>query len=173
MTRVTAGILLLPVFLVLGAHDLAAHGEATLRGPGGPVAAGEAVALHGSDFEPGEPHRLVLRGALNEYELRTVSAGADSTFAVEVTVPAEAAPGRYRVVALAGDGDEVATFDLPVTAAGSENESASETGHEGGALEARADEMPVERTRAGIEWGIIGLVIGLAGGLGVGLLRRG
>ena len=37
---------------------------------------------------------------------------------------------------------------------------------------ARADELPIERSRAGFEWGVIGLIIGLAAGLGIAMVRH-
>jgi hypothetical protein len=37
---------------------------------------------------------------------------------------------------------------------------------------ARAEEISIERNRSGIEWGFIGLIVGGAGGLGIGLLGR-
>jgi len=46
--------------------------------------------------------------------VRTDSAGA---FAALVLVPAVATPGAYRLVAVADDGDEVATLDVTVVAA--------------------------------------------------------
>ncbi len=36
---------------------------------------------------------------------------------------------------------------------------------------ARAEELPIQRSRRGAEWGVIGLLIGLAAGLGVSLIR--
>lgn len=177
MTRLDVGILAFLAFLALGPAEAAAHGDATLEGPDGTVGAGQGITLSGAGFAPGESHRLVLRGTLDDYELGTATAGADSTFTVELAVPAGARPGQYRVVALAPDGDEVATLDLPVTAARETAEEAdagasgsTSSGRSG--PEARADEIVIERSRAGIEWGVIGLVIGLAGGLGVGLFRR-
>lgn len=173
MTRLTTGTLVLLAVLALGPAEAAAHGDATLKGPDGPVAAGREISLRGSGFEPGESHRLILRGTLDDFELGTGTADPDSTFTVEVAGPIGARPGRYRVVALAPDGDEVATLDLPVTAARETPEEADAGASEGNvpgrsSPEARADEMVIQRERAGIEWGVIGLV----GGLGVGLLRR-
>jgi len=175
-TRTAATVLAL---LALVTAEAAAHGEATLKSPVKSVAAGASLTLDGDDFEPGESQRLLLKGALRDYELGTASASADSTFSLQVVVPGDVRPGQYRVVAMAPDGDEVATLDMTVTAAS----SAADEGHEhmdpapGGSghasAEARADDIVVERNRSGVEWGLIGLIIGLAGGLGVGLLARG
>ena len=173
-TRVKSSIPAL-AFLAFGAGNLAAHGEATLKSPSETVPAGAMIVLNGASFAPGEEHLLLLRGALSEYELGRAIAGPDSTFTVEIMVPVDARPGQYRIVALAPDGDEVATLDMPVLAAtggaAAPSHAAGGEGH-GMAPEARADEIVIQRNRAGIEWGIIGLVIGLAGGLGAGLWRR-
>ena len=37
---------------------------------------------------------------------------------------------------------------------------------------ARAADLPIQRSRSGAEWGVIGLVIGLMGDLGVSMIRR-
>lgn len=174
LRRFVAGCLALLACLVLGPANAAAHGDATLEGPDGPVPAGQRMTLAGRGFVPDEIHRIVLRGTLDEVELTTVAAGADSTFTEEVTVPRDARPGQYRIVALAPDGDEVATLDVPVTASSDREPEESVAGADSGGQGsgARAGERVIRRNRAGVEWGVIGLVIGLAGGLGLGLLRR-
>lgn len=174
-TLTTLGLL---AFFALAPPKLAAHGDATLESSAASVRVGEALALSGSLFVPGEAHRLVLRGTMSEYELGEVTAGSDSTFTRRLSIPADVRPGQYRLVAIAPDGDEVATLDLPVLAAerSSGSGAAAATGDETGSpagTEARADEIEIQRSRAGLEWGVIGLVIGLAGGLGLGLIRRG
>lgn len=187
-TPVTMLVLALLAAPVPGAAEAAVHGEATLEASVTSAPAGTTVTLTGALFSPGEAHRLVLRGTLDDYEIGTVTAGADSTFVEEISIPRGVRPGNYRLVAIAPDGDEVATLDLPVLAA---RETAGTSGDRAGAAEggdgsvghaetddgtptreARADEIRIERSRAGVEWGVIGLVIGLAGGLGATLLRR-
>lgn len=173
MALATLGLLAL---LVVVPSDVAAHGDAILESSAASVPAGGSVTLSGSLFAPGEAHRLVLRGTLDEHELGEVTADSDSTFTRAFEIPADVRPGRYRVVAIAPDGDEVANLDLPVLAAERSASASDESGADEAAPptpEARADELEIERSRAGIEWGAIGLVIGLAGGLGLGLIRRG
>ncbi|MBI4538272.1 MAG: hypothetical protein HY704_02010 [Gemmatimonadetes bacterium] len=157
-----------------------AHGEGVLKSSGSSAAAGSSLPVQGSSFERGVHLRLVLVGALEEYALGEATADSAGAFALEVRVPREAKTGQYRLVAVAPDGDRVATLDLMVTEAGAdaggpESEPASEqhAGHEEVQAAARADEMPMERPWSGAEWGVIGLLIGLAGGLGIALLRRG
>lgn len=182
--RGTTSMVTMLALLAFGAGEVAAHGEATLRSSSASVAAGGAITLSGAGFAPGQAHRLLLRSTLEDYELRSVTATADSTFTVEVPIPAQLRSGQYRIVAVAPDGDEVATLDLPVLTAatpqsagghaeGAEHEDASGEGNAAPGPEARADEIVIERSRAGVEWAFLGLVIGLAGGLGVGLLRKG
>lgn len=190
-------ILALPALalLALGAAEAAArgtgevpfHGDATLESPTTSLVAGEFLTLHGSSFVPGQKHRLVLRGVLDEYVLGAVTAAADSTFAVEMRVPGEAGGGQFRVVAVAPDGDDVATLDLALTAApvarteatpadqaGASQGAGTDTRAEPVAASggARTEELVIQRSRAGFEWSVIGLVVGLAGGLGVGLIGR-
>lgn len=180
MLRWTTSALAAIALLALVAGEAAAHGEATLTSPSSSATAGSALTLMGSGFVPGEAHRLLLRGTLEEHELRSVTAGVDSAFTAEVSLPADARPGQYRIVAVAPDGAEVATLDVPLLAArgGQEGDEHAAGGAGSGVTDqdrprARADEIRIDRSRAGLEWGVIGLVVGLAGGLGAGLLGRG
>jgi len=159
-----------------------AHPEATLRAARAAVAAGTALPVTGENFAANGKVLLALRGALGEYRLVEVTATGEGTLSVSLHIPAEVRPGRYQLVALADDGDVVARLELTLEppAAGSAVESGSGAeddpapGQMAGQHDrmARADELPIQRSRNGLEWGIIGLVVGLAGGLGLGLLRR-
>jgi len=162
------------------------HEEAVLKSSKSTVAAGDSLPLVGSEFEPGETFKLRLQGALNEYELPSVKADSSGRFTFTVRIPSEVHPGVYRVVAIAPDGDEAAAIDLTVlpgaagvSAASAESSAASaaaadwrEQAH-AEAGNGRADAIPIERSRSGAEWGVIGLLVGLAGGLGISLWRRG
>lgn len=174
MIRVRRTTATLLAFLAFGTGEAYAHGEATLKSAVKSVAAGASLTLNGDDFEAGESSRLVLKGALKDYELGSVTAKADSTFTTDVVVPADARPGQYRIVAMGPDGDEDATLDMVVTAAGESGDTGPEgmAGMQQPAGTARADEITVQRNLSGMGWGLIGVVIGLAGGLGVGLLRK-
>ncbi len=154
-----------------------AHEEAVLKSDRSSVAAGASLPVRGSDFEKNSTVRLRLLGALDEYDLAgEVKADGEGTFTYEVTIPSAVRAGEYQVVAIASDGDVVARLDLtvlpaaaPMAGAMDEGSTAEGTMHD---PEARAEEITIARDRSGIEWGVIGLVIGLAGGLGVGLIRR-
>lgn len=169
------------VVLGLAAATLsaAAHPEATLKSTRTSVAAGSTMPVEGLEFDAGATVQLVLRGALAEYELRSVTPGDEGTFQLDLEIPRETRPGEYRLVALASDGDVHAQLDVVVMAAApqdmmeeGEHEMAGDSGERGGMDGmARADEIPIERSRAGIEWGVIGLLIGIAGGAGAVILR--
>lgn len=153
------------------------HPEATLKSPVTSIEAGAALPLSGEEFIAGDPVTLVLRGVLDEIELRAVTPEEGGVFSIELPVPSEVSPGTYRVVAVASDGDVIASLDLTVLAAqvvladehaaiGEESAEHDEVGPV-----ARADERPIERSRGGMEWGLIGLLVGLAGGGGMAMLR--
>lgn len=150
------------------------HPEATLKSPLTSVAAGAALPLQGEEFLPGDAVQLVLRGPLSEYLLGPAVAADDGTFAIELSIPADVDPGGYRLVALSSDGDVSASLELTVAPAapvGSGAGAQDQDEHDAMTPVARSDERPIERSRAGIEWGVLGLLVGLAAGWGLGLLR--
>jgi len=163
--------------LALGA---AVHPSATLRSPSSSVAAGATLQLQGEEFDAGETTTLMLRGPLSEYDLRDVTADEDGTFQIALAIPGDVRPGQYRLVSLAPDGDVSASLDITVSAATTMmRDEGEENGQEGpgemaemGAAMARADEIPIERTRSGIGWGLIGLFVGLTAGGGAALVVR-
>ena len=169
---ITAGL----VSITTGADAVTVHPEATLKSPRTSVAAGTAIPLNGEKFQENQTVRLVLRGALAEYPLLAVTADGAGEFALALDIPRDVRPGRYRIDAIADDGDAVAKLDLTVEAAAPVREdgmpAAGETGHADMEMKARADELPIERSRSGMEWGVIGVLIGLAAGLGIGLVRK-
>lgn len=166
------------LFLALLPRAAWAHGEGVLKVGVNSVAAGSMLAIEGSSFEKGTRLRLVLVGALEEYALQEVTTDTVGAFGTQVRLPGGARPGQYRLVAVAPDGDRVASVDLAVTVAmAGDGGQAVQEGHgagpgEGGELMVRAGEMPMERSWSAAEWGVIGLLIGLAGGAGVALLLR-
>lgn len=186
LRRTRRASLLLGVVLLVGAalvvpRPAAAHEEAVLEASAAAVAAGSSLELTGSDFTADEEFRLRLLGALEEHDLGTVTADSAGQFRLDLELPADVRQGRYQLVALAPDGDEVARLDLNVTAATSaggedarpaaEGAGTAGEGSPGGRDEARADEMEIERSRSGVEWAALLLVVGLSGGLGARLLR--
>lgn len=178
-TAIPAIAVLLALLALPAAGAPALHEEAVLESPSSAVPAGSPLALDGRDFTAGEAYTLRLEGTLREYDLRKVEPGEDGTFSLEVEIPAEVRPGSYQLVAVAPDGDVVARLDLAVLRGASgdpaagDGDGGSEAGDRSGADAARSDEMELERDRGALEWGVIGLLVGLAGGFGVGLLRKG
>lgn len=154
------------------------HEKAVLESSRSSVPAGAVLPLDGRDFGAGESYVLRLMGALREYDLGEVEADAEGLFSIELAIPGSVTPGTYQVVAVAPDGDVAARLDLTVLEAeaaepeGAEARPAGEAAHEVAPRVARADEMPIERSRSGLEWGVIGLLIGGAGGLGLGLIKK-
>ncbi|MFW6193660.1 MAG: hypothetical protein ACOC83_09270, partial [Gemmatimonadota bacterium] len=165
-------------------EPLAAHEEAVLEASASVMAADGTLELLGSDFTADEEFRLVLEGSLESHELVAVTADSAGRFELDLELPPEVREGRYQIVAVAPDGDEVARLDLNVVAAGSGDDRATgaaeddDTGVAGaadgeGENGARAEEMEIERQRGGAEWAFVLLVVGLSGGLGARMLRNG
>jgi hypothetical protein len=158
--------------------DGAAHEEAVLRSSQSSASAGASLELSGSDFAGSETYTLRLLGVLNEYDAGEVAADSAGTFTHRLAVPADVAPGAYQVVAIASDGDVVARLDITILernaggAASAPGEGAAGGQESDPSSAARHDDIRIERDRSGIEWGVIGLVIGLAGGVGLGMVRR-
>jgi hypothetical protein len=160
-----------------------AHEDAVLRSPQSSVAAGDVLPLQGAEFEAGGRYTLRLVGPLREYSLGTIEADSAGGFTIDITIALDVVPGAYQVEAVASDGDVAARLDLTVLPAAQATQG--EDGHAGAMEEdmrpgssgmapmARSDDIRIERNRSGIEWGLIGLLIGAAAGLGSGLLVAG
>ena len=135
--------------------------------------AGRVLPLEGEGFHEAT-FKLVLVGVLNEHNLRDVEVGESGTFSIELEIAADVRPGQYQVVAFNAEGEREAALDvsLSATAEAAQADHDEAAGHEE-AMDtgASAEEMVIERPMAGAGWGIIGLLIGLAGGLGTVLLR--
>ena len=169
------GMRRLAVLLFAGVLMAAVHPEAILKSTQSSVEAGRDLPLVGEEFSNGETFRLVLLGALNDYALGDVDTNDEGKFTIDLAIPANVRPGNYQLVAFAPDGDRVATLDVSVTAA---SPAATGEGHDDAGEHdepmssvATAEEMIIQRSTTGLGWGVIGLVIGLAGGFGLALLR--
>ena len=175
--RVTMGIRLFNRLALLGAVSLtiaAVHGAALKSSQTG-VEAGQALPLEGTGFHAGQTVTLVLLGTLTEYTLRDVTVDGEGAFAFDIAVPADVRPGQYQLLALSSGDVREAVMDLSVMAVAqvaavpSRDEAPEHT--ESMDAGARADEMAIARATTGAGWGVIGLLIGLAGGAGAMLLR--
>ncbi len=160
--------------LALGAVLVAAVHGAVLNSTMESVEAGQVLPLTGVDFHAGMTVSLVLVGVFEEHSLGEATANDEGDLTKELLIPADTRPGDYQVVAYEPSGARAAAFDITVLAASSvaAAEHSQEVEHaEVEAPDARADEMIIERSMSGSTWGVIGLMIGLAGGLGTVLLR--
>ena len=178
--RMNMGISLIGRFALLGTVFLtiaAVHGAA-LKSTATAVEAGTELALEGTGFHADQTVTLALLGALNEYTLRDVTVDAEGAFTLGIAVPRDVRPGQYLLLALSGEELDVreAVMDLAVMAASevvATAESHDEAGGHNEAMDsgATAEEMTIARATSGAGWLVIGLLIGLAGGAGVTLLR--
>ena len=125
---------------------------------------------------------LVLVGVFDEHARCEATANDEGRFSVELTIPADARPGEYQVVAYEPSGERATALDITVLAAAASavaepSHEEGEPSHEEGAghdeaeaSAARADEMIIERSPSGAGWGGVALMSALAGGLGMALL---
>lgn len=151
----------------------ARHPDALLKSSVSTVGAGATMPLEGEMFLPDQKVKLMLQGAFNEYDLPEIKANVEGKFSTTLEIPSDVRPGAYALVAIANDGDIVARLEVSVEAAheAAGHDMTAMAGRWETAPTARAEDMPIERSRSGIEWGTIGLLIGLSAGLGVSVLR--
>lgn len=144
-----------------------AHEEGVIRLSAERVPVGSEIEIEGEEM--GEEVRLKLRleGALETHDLEEVVSDEEGTFLITITLPDAVAPGRYRVIATAPDGDEVARADLEIVAAGEAGQARSEP------AEATDAPMPVETDPGPGEWIAILAFVLLTGIGGVALLLGG
>lgn len=146
-----------------------AHGEPVIRVDPPIVAAGGSITITGTEMEPGEVFDLVLEGAATSVSLGQATVegeGEEGGFVVTLTLPADLAPGTYRLRASTEEG-ESAVADLTVTAVVTEADS-------GPAMVQEPSGEPhlLDRAKpAGQVPGIVALALGSAV-LGVWLIRR-
>ncbi len=164
----------LVVFVMAGTPTADVHEEAILESRSSAVSPGDTILVDGREFEAGEAYVFKLLGVLAKYELPGAIADDEGRFSLKLTIPLEVRPGAYEIVAIAPDGDVAARLEIAVleATAGTAPAPVSETSSINTQVPARSDEIIIERRRSSLEWGVIGLVIGLAAGLGFCLLRR-
>jgi hypothetical protein len=151
------------------------HEDAVLEADRSVATAGDRVILAGREFAAGGKYGLRLVGALDEHDLGSARADSAGRFRIEVSVPSETRPGRYRLVAVAADGDLVARAEIQVVTEIEKRATPAggvDADHGGGGA-ARADELHLERSRSFTELGLIVVILGSAAGLGFSLLRLG
>lgn len=172
--RMVGGAALL-LSLMTAVPPLSAHGGGVLEVDRSSAAPGDTLGLRATKLDPGAAYELCLVGTLRSYPLGEAKADSAGAFRLEVTIPDTASAGMYRLEAVGPDGDvDAKTAVALVDAASGSAPRSARGGASGGRAEAhaRADEIVVRRSRSGIEWAIIGLLIGFSAGVGVGLLAR-
>lgn len=162
LRQVGAALLLLGLAL-LPAIPALAHGEAVMTVSPAVVAPGATINVEGEGVEAGEEFTISLQGVGFETTLGMVTVGDDEDFHQEFTIPADAPPGTYQVVAVSGEGETI-TAELTVEAG--ENAAVSVPAEPSAAL------MNLERSKSPLEWGVIGAGLLISAGLGLALVRE-
>lgn len=157
--------LALSLALVLGlkAGPALAHGEATLTVSPPVVAPGGTIKVEGEGVEAGEEFTITLEGMAFQARLGTVTVGDDEDFHQDFSVPADAPPGTYQVVATSEEG-ETLTAELTVESGATGTEPAAPA-------EPSAELMQLDRGRSTGQ--LAAIIIGLlaSAGLGLALVR--
>lgn len=166
------GLAVLALVALIGSPRAgAAHEEGVIHlGTRTPVV-GQALDMRGAKFAPNTTLRLELRGPLAVFPLGRVRTDSLGGFRVAPRLPDGAGPGRYRIVAVAPDDDEVARTELAIIAAPLGPEAPThepeQPGHPTDA------EMDLEIRRAAGGQAAIAAFIGLWAIVGVVMFSRG
>ena len=124
------------------------------------ITAGETVVLAGNGLEPNSDRQINLVGPDVVVPFPAVTTDADGMFAVTLTIPDHLPSGTYTFQAI---GDETLTTECTITAA--VGMAATEPKDEAAAI-------VTSRSRSSLETGIVGVLVGVAIGLGVLLVVR-
>jgi len=122
--------------------------------------AGETVVLAGTGLEPNSNRQINLVGPDVVVPFPAVTTDADGMFAVTLTIPDHLPSGTYTFQAI---GDEVLTTECTITAAS--GLFAAEPKNDSAAL-------VTAHSRSSVEIGIVGILVGVATGLGLLLVVR-
>jgi hypothetical protein len=112
MALSVAGIV---VGVLLSATSAVAHDRGVLRLSTRELVVGNAVRVNGEKFSPSANLELVVVGTRGRIAVGKVTTDSAGRFQTDLDVPQHVAPGTYRLIAVADDGDEVATVDVTVT----------------------------------------------------------
>jgi hypothetical protein len=172
----------LPTLANATADDAAArmHPEGTLKVTDREIHAGATFEIGGEKFASDGTLELMFVGLVGDVPLGEVTADSVGSFHGSFAVPANLDAGAYRLVAIAADGDEVASLDMSVLAAvldpAGDDAHAEVNGGDAGAHSDAAEptDEPLALDRASNPWvtggAIAGILFAIVGG-GV-LLRR-
>lgn len=111
------GLILFALVALLGSPRAgAAHEKGVIHLATRTPVLGQTLDMRGEKFTPRLRLRLELRGPLATFPLGQAEADSAGGFRAAPTLPAEARPGLYAIVALAPDGDEAAREELAIIA---------------------------------------------------------
>jgi hypothetical protein len=171
-------ILMTLLALVAAAGPLVAHGKGRLKLGSNRLTAGGTVELTGTEFAKNELFAVLLVGAAGRTRVGEVRADSAGKFTITITLPADVAPGSYRIAMEASDDDLVATADVQVAAGTAV--AADDHPHDDGAAHEHSGEdaapstepLALERARSPVVTG--GALAGIIAALAVGtlLLRK-
>lgn len=145
-----------------------AHEEGVIHLDAETVPVGGEIGIQGAKLPVETRLKLELRGALETFPLAEVRTDASGEFRTRIALPLEAGTGRYTVVAVAPDGDDVAEAEIVVVPP-----SAGDTltlGPGAPLREPTAEAMELPAARTAPEWLAIVLFVALCAGGGVALL---
>lgn len=166
------GLVVLGLVALLGAPGVGrAHEEGVIHlGTRTPVV-GQELDMRGEKFSPSTVLRLELRGPLATLPLAEVRTDSVGAFRTASSLPREATPGLYTIVALAPDGDEAASAELAIIVA----PLGPEAPVHGAEHMANPTDAPMDlEVRRGVrEHAAIAAFISLCGIFGVMLFRKG
>ncbi len=149
------------------------HEEGTLKVADRTFVPGSTVQIGGEKFSRGGKLDLVLIGVAGRFPVGEVTADSAGGFSASFEVPMDVEVGAYRLVAIATDGDEVATLNVNMLAApppaAPEDDHGQSEDHEG--AEPSAEPLSLDRAHSPLVRGgaIVGIVLALAAG---GMLLR-
>ena len=166
---------LLTTSLTFGVSQPAhAHEDGVLQPATKQWVAGGTVQVRGKQFGKNADLALVLVGTRGQLSLRLVRTDSAGGFVAELTIPAGTIAGDYRLVAIAEDGDRVASVEIAVMETEPLAQPAEDqhAGHdEAGMAMPTAEPLELVRARSTVMTAAAALLI-VAAMLGSGLLLR-
>lgn len=160
---------LIAILLALLSISVAlAHGQPVISVQPTSAAPGGQITITGTDMEEGEVFAITLENATGVIPLGEATAvkdGDEAGFAVTLTLPEDLAPGFYLVRAATEEG-EATTADLTIVAL------AEQAGGEAMPMEATAALHVLDRTKSGLQIGVVALVALVSAALGFRLIRN-
>lgn len=165
-TSVVTGLAM--AFLTLLASQINAHEKGVLKLATRQLVPGDSVGIAGERFGRRAELKIELVEIAGRTRLDTVRTDSLGAFRRAPVVPADLPPGSYRVVAVAADGDEVASVDVSVVVRASSLMPSQ--AHEESAPSARPLVLPRARSPL-VTGGALAVIVSTFAG-GAMLLRR-